>query len=155
MQRRNILRAVAPCVLAAGLFGACASEPRPVSEERPAAPATPAAAATPAATTAPQAVATPAAAPAAPAPANAARPPDPAQVRAALERTYKGALAADTAAAQPVVGDFNGDGSEDLVVAARPAPGRVDELNDDLANWIVYDPLTVRPPDPRLFDPHG
>jgi len=30
----------------------------------------------------------------------------------------------------------------------------VDELNDDLANWIVSDPQKVQRPDPRKFDPH-
>jgi hypothetical protein len=124
-----------------------------VSEGSPAASAaTPAAqAATP-----PDVAATPAAQPVAPTPApEAARQqPKPADVRAALERTYKGALAFDEGAPRAAVGDFNGDGSEDLIVGARPAAGRLGELNDELANWIVYDPLTVRPPDPREFDPH-
>jgi hypothetical protein len=75
-------------------------------------------------------------------------------VRAALERTYKGAVAFDERAQGVAVGDFNGDGSEDLMVEARPAPGRTGELNDELSNWLVSDPRTVRPPDPRDFDPH-
>ena len=159
MKTRNILRAVAPCVLAAGLC-ACAQEPRPVREEPPAAQATPAPPPPqqqpaqqeqPAPQATPEAQAAAAAATPPPAPA-ARRPPSAADVRAALERTYKGALVSEGAPA--AVGDFNGDDSEDLIVAARPAPGRVAELNDELANWIVYDPLTVIPPDPRLFDPH-
>jgi hypothetical protein len=148
MKTRNVPRTLGLCLLAAALC-ACAPEPRPVSEERPAAQTTPAAQESPAS-------AAPSASPGAQAPQAqaAAHPPAPAEVRAALERTYKGALAPDGAAAPAAVGDFNGDGSEDLMVEARPAPGRAAELNDELANWIVYDPLTVRPPDPRDFDPH-
>jgi hypothetical protein len=52
------------------------------------------------------------------------------------------------------VGDFNGDGSEDLVARVRASPQHVKELNDDLANWIVTDPQKVQRPDPRNFDPH-
>jgi hypothetical protein len=42
---------------------------------------------------------------------------------------------------QFTVGDFNGDASQDLAVAVSPAPGRLGELNDDLASWIVKDPF--------------
>ncbi|HJQ31738.1 MAG TPA: hypothetical protein VJ866_06160 [Pyrinomonadaceae bacterium] len=79
-------------------------------------------------------------------------PPGAQEVRAAVERIYKGAVSTEAGAS--AVGDFNGDGSEDLVVRARPAPNRLAELNDEVANWIVTDPRTVRPPDPREFDPH-
>jgi hypothetical protein len=84
-------------------------------------------------------------------------PPAPpaSEARAAVERVYKGAVTPDASGADwTVVGDFNGDGSEDLVARVRAAPGRVDELNDDLANWIVSDPRKVEKPDPRKFDPH-
>jgi len=36
-----------------------------------------------------------------------------------------------------LVGDFNGDGSEDVAVPVSPAAGRVEELNDGLANWRI------------------
>jgi hypothetical protein len=80
--------------------------------------------------------------------------PQASEVRAALERTYKGAVTFDERGGQTVVGDFNGDGSEDLLVEVRPAPNRLAELNDELANWIPADPRKVQPPDPRNFDPH-
>jgi hypothetical protein len=80
-------------------------------------------------------------------------PPQAAEVRAALERTYKGAVAFDERNLA-VVGDFNGDGSEDLAVVVRPSKDRLADLNDELSNWIVTDPRTVSPPDPRDFDPH-
>ncbi|HEX8719608.1 MAG TPA: hypothetical protein VF736_03110 [Pyrinomonadaceae bacterium] len=155
MKTRDLPRAlVVACALAAALLcGACAPAPRPVSEERPPAAAGPGPAPPqepPASSPAPPAQAATAASPA-PAPA---RPPAPAEVRAALARTYRGAVAFDEREPRAAVGDFDGDGSEDLIVAARPAEGRAAELNEELANWIVYDPLTVRPPDPRDFDPH-
>jgi hypothetical protein len=84
-------------------------------------------------------------------------PPAPSvpEARAAVERVYKGAVTPDASGADwTVVGDFNGDGSEDLVARVRAAPGRLNELNDDLANWIVSDPQKVEKPDPRKFDPH-
>jgi ABC-type transport system substrate-binding protein len=80
-------------------------------------------------------------------------PPQASEVRAALERAYKGAVSFDERG-QAVVGDFNGDGSEDLLVEVHPAPNRLSELNDELSNWIAADPRQVQPPDPRKFDPH-
>jgi hypothetical protein len=80
--------------------------------------------------------------------------PQPSEVRAALERTYKGAVVFDERGGQTVVGDFNGDGSEDLLVEVRPAANRLAELNDELANWIAVEPRKIQPPDPRNFDPH-
>jgi hypothetical protein len=152
MKRRRLLRTLFLLTLASALCG-CAAAPPPAGVGQPAARTTPAAQAAPAEA---------AASPAAPASSSPAAPdaqpasPTAADVRAALERTYRGAVAFDerAVASSAAVGDFNGDGSEDLMVEARPAPGRVAELNDELANWIVTEPLTVRPPDPRQFDPH-
>jgi hypothetical protein len=89
-----------------------------------------------------------------PSPTPAPSPPPASEVRAAIARVYKGAVTPEAAAGSFIVGDFNGDGSEDLVARVRAAPGRVGELNDDLANWIVSDPRKVLRPDPRKFDPH-
>jgi hypothetical protein len=139
---RPLTLIVSFCLLA---LCACAA-PEPLKDEqRAAAPQAPA-----------PAQATPAAAPAATAEATPAQPspPSPQEARAAVERVYKGAVVFDARADAAAVGDFNGDGSEDLVVRARPAPGRLEEVNDEVANWIVSDPRTVRPPDPREFDPH-
>jgi hypothetical protein len=48
------------------------------------------------------------------------------------------------------VGDFNGDGSEDLMVVARPAPSAdaLAAINDPLAPWIIRDAL--QPTAPRV-----
>jgi hypothetical protein len=81
-------------------------------------------------------------------------PPQTAEVRAALQRIYKDAVVFDERAPRVVVGDFNGDGSEDIAIAARPSASKLSDLNDELANWIVADPRKVQAPDPRNFDPH-
>jgi hypothetical protein len=141
MCRRTKGCALCLLALCASLCGACA--PGPAKEEQRA--------------TAPQqttaAVQPP---PAALPPTAAAAQPAPQEARALVERVYKGAVVFDDRAgsAAAAVGDFNGDGSEDIIVRARPAPARLAEVNDDVANWIVSDPRTVRPPDPREFDPH-
>ncbi|HVF44164.1 MAG TPA: hypothetical protein VM936_14165 [Pyrinomonadaceae bacterium] len=81
-------------------------------------------------------------------------PPRTEEARATVARVYKGAVTTDEREGWTVVGDFNGDGSEDLVARVRPARDRIDELNDDLANWLISDPQKVQRPDPRKFDPH-
>jgi len=155
MKTRTLTLPLCLLALAAALC-ACAAPERP--KEGPRADATQAPAAQ--ATQAPApASSTDAAANAQPQPTQAAAavkpPPGPQEVRAAVGRIYKGAVAPEErAVGAAAVGDFNGDGSEDLIVRARPAPHRLGELNDEVANWIITDPRTVRPPDPRDFDPH-
>ena len=89
----------------------------------------------PIAVTTPQPVAQKTAEPAAKLP-----PPTMAEVEAAFHRVFGEALTAERSAT-PVylVGDFNGDESEDLAVIARPAPGKLDDVNNELANWTVQD----------------
>jgi len=38
-----------------------------------------------------------------------------------------------------IVGDFNGDSFEDVAVIVRSAPGKLDDLNSELANWTIQD----------------
>jgi hypothetical protein len=136
---------------------ACAAPEPPKEEQRAAATATQATPAQPlpSAASPADAAAGAQAQPTPDAPRVVPPPPGAQEVRAAVERIYKGAVATEAGATgASAVGDFNGDGSEDLVVRARPAPNRLAELNDEVANWIVTDPRTVRPPDPRQFDPH-
>ncbi|HWS85485.1 MAG TPA: hypothetical protein VN282_00715 [Pyrinomonadaceae bacterium] len=72
-------------------------------------------------------------------------PPGVAEVRGAVERIFKGAVKIDSVPSF-AVGDFNGDDSQDLAVAVSPSPGRLGEMNDELAAWIIKDPFAP-PPD--------
>ena len=81
--------------------------------------------------------------------AEAANPlPTLAEVKDVIKRVYQDALIVDTARPPSfVVGDFNWDGSPDIAVAARPAEGKLNEINSEVANWIVEDPRKVQMPD--------
>jgi len=50
-------------------------------------------------------------------------------------------------------GDFNGDGSPDLAIVVKPAPGKLTEINSQVANWIIQDPRAAILPsgDHRVF----
>src|SRR5262249_1369558 len=64
-------------------------------------------------------------------------PPTQAEVEAAFHRVFGDDLVANPANRQSyIVGDFNGDGSEDLAVIARPAAGKLTDVNSELSNWI-------------------
>jgi hypothetical protein len=73
--------------------------------------------------------------------------PTQADVRSAIARIYKDAVIVD--ASRFVVGDFNGDGSEDVAVVVNPAMGTLAEINSEVANWILEDPQKVVLPDPN------
>ena len=77
-------------------------------------------------------------------------PPKPEEVRAVVTRVYKNAVAVEVNH-QPaaIVGDFNGDGSQDIAVIVRPAQDKLAEINSEVANWIIEDPRQVTLPDPR------
>jgi hypothetical protein len=40
-----------------------------------------------------------------------------------------------------ITGDFNGDFSQDLAVTIKSAPGKHHQINDELAGWILEDPI--------------
>jgi len=77
-------------------------------------------------------------------------PPKPEEVREVAARVYKDAVAIDMGH-QPgyIVGDFNGDGSEDIAVVVKPAKNKLEEINSEVANWTVEDPRQVLLPDPN------
>lgn len=78
------------------------------------------------------------------------RPPQPAEAQEAIRRVYSQSVIVESSRAQHfIAGDLNGDGSPDLAVVVRPAPGQLAELNHELANWIRCDPQKVKPPAPR------
>ncbi|HEX8844730.1 MAG TPA: hypothetical protein VF791_08815 [Pyrinomonadaceae bacterium] len=73
-----------------------------------------------------------------------------AEVQEAVTRVYLNAVVIDTSRGEPfIVGDFNGDGSEDIAVVVKPAKGALPKLNSEYANWIVEDPQKVVTLDPN------
>ena len=135
--------------------GAC-SNSEPGTREATAQPTPAAARPTPAGESSSAAAPAPAASPAAAEPAATPdlAPPRAEEIRAALARTYAGAVVFDERHVQAVVGDFNGDGSSDVAVVVRPDKAKLDDLNNEFANWTLEDPTKVARPDPRQFDPH-
>jgi len=76
-------------------------------------------------------------------------PPTVADVRDAVARIYGDTVQAQLPSSPSyVTGDFNGDDSQDLAVLVRPVPGKLGDLNDAVANWIVEDPELIFVPDP-------
>ncbi|HET9180822.1 MAG TPA: hypothetical protein VFP59_01710 [Candidatus Angelobacter sp.] len=77
-------------------------------------------------------------------------PPTLDDVRAKVDSIYHGALSVDLRR-NPVflLGDFNADSSQDVLVAVRPNPARLADLNSDVAAWIVEDPRQIWVPNPN------
>src|SRR5436190_9007297 len=66
------------------------------------------------------------------------------EVAEAIVRVFNKAATVDhDRAAVFFVGDFNGDGSQDLAVITRPNEAALPEINDHLANWTLEDPHEV------------
>jgi hypothetical protein len=67
-------------------------------------------------------------------------PPTAEEVASAMQRVFGDDLIVerDTRPAF-IAGDFNGDDSQDLAVIVRPAPGKLEEINGEFANWIIQD----------------
>src|SRR6266496_4937814 len=69
------------------------------------------------------------------------RTPELKEVQRAIERVFEKVAAPDgTLRPSLVVGDFNGDGSEDLAVAVKPGDDAFPQINNELANWMLEDP---------------
>jgi hypothetical protein len=69
-------------------------------------------------------------------------PPKLEQVQEAVNRIFKDAVVIDLSRKPSfLVGDFNGDGSQDLAVILKPAAGKLQELNQEFPNWIAREPL--------------
>lgn len=73
--------------------------------------------------------------------------PTSAEVRNAIARIYKNAVIVGTTGF--IVGDFNGDGFQDLAAVVRPAEGMLTEINSEVANWILEEPQKITLPDPN------
>lgn len=69
-------------------------------------------------------------------------PPRLEEVQAAIKRVFKDAVVIDASRTPGfLVGDFNGDLSQDLAVILNPAEGKLSELNQEFPNWIAREPL--------------
>lgn len=74
----------------------------------------------------------------------AARPTTLADARGVVGRVYRDAVVVEPGRGTPfVVGDFNGDDSEDIAVVVKPARGKLTKINSEYSSWIVGDPREV------------
>src|SRR5215510_8346045 len=72
------------------------------------------------------------------------------EVKQAIDRVFKGAVTIKTEQTPYFcVGDFNGDLSQDLAVVVKPTSGKLLEINDELAPWILVEPIHTAKPDPK------
>jgi hypothetical protein len=73
------------------------------------------------------------------------------QIKQALDRVFQGTVIADDKEnPRYIVGDFNGDSSEDLAIWVRPVPERLADINDEFANWTLVDPRKTPVRDPKI-----
>ena len=78
-------------------------------------------------------------------------PPNDNEIKQALDRVFRGVVMTDNHEKPPyILGDFNGDGSEDLAIWVKPVSERLAEINDELANWTLIDPHKTRVPDAKI-----
>ena len=68
--------------------------------------------------------------------------PKPLEVNDAIQRVFKDAVVIDSNLKPNfVAGDFNGDAVQDIAVVVRPAPGKLDDLNQEYSSWLIRDPF--------------
>lgn len=76
--------------------------------------------------------------------------PQPSEIDDKAARIFKGAVEIDPSHKTPaLVGDFNGDGSEDVAFVVRPTAHGLEEINSEVSNWTLSDPQKVALPDPH------
>lgn len=66
------------------------------------------------------------------------------EVEEALNRVFKGAAVLDQSV-QPAfyAGDFNGDAVQDIAIAVKPAPNKIETLNEEYPAWLLRDPFAA------------
>lgn len=76
--------------------------------------------------------------------------PKPAEVKDAVTRVFKNAVTIDTGR-NPyfLIGDFNGDLSQDIAVVIKPVAGKLSDLNQEYPPWMLKDPFQPNVP-PQL-----
>jgi hypothetical protein len=73
-------------------------------------------------------------------------PPDLIGAQEAAKRVFKDAALIDTSRKPHfIVGDFNGDLSQDIAVILKPALGRLPEMNEEYQPWIIRELLEPLP----------
>jgi hypothetical protein len=78
-------------------------------------------------------------------------PPTPGEARAAVARVYKDVVSLDSIRDPGfAVGDFNGDGSQDIAVVVKPIKEKIPDINQELAGWLLRDARTDRAPEPLM-----
>jgi hypothetical protein len=71
-------------------------------------------------------------------------PPNPTEIRDTVARVFEKAATPDLSPSPRfAIGDFNGDGSQDLAVAIKADEGSLGDINNELANWSLEDPRNV------------
>ena len=79
-----------------------------------------------------------------PAKALKSKPAQLSEVQAAVTRVYEGSVTVDPKGF--LVGDFDGDGSQDLVAVVNPVAAMLPKLNSELARWKLEDPRQITSP---------
>lgn len=76
--------------------------------------------------------------------ATVAPPASTVELQEVVARIYKNAVTIDASRKDAfIVGDFNGDNSQDIAVAVKPGKGMLSELNGEYTNWTLGDPRSV------------
>lgn len=77
-------------------------------------------------------------------------PPKLNEVEEAVKRVFRQAALIDSSRKTNfIVGDFNGDSSQDIAVVLKSAPGKVAEMNEEFPRWILKDPFVISRPGMR------
>lgn len=79
-------------------------------------------------------------------------PPEINSVQAAVKRVFKDSAQIDTSRTPAfIVGDFNGDNSQDVAVVLKPVPEKLGDLNVEFPRWLLREPVVSNEPRvPRL-----
>ena len=129
-------------LIAATLLSACTGtreRTETVVTTQPTAPQAPPAQTTPSAQPSASPSASPTSAPA----------PPPNEVKDKVAGIFQGAAQVDPSQqGKALVGDFNGDGSQDIAVVVKPDPARLEDFNAEVSLWILNDPHKAVAPDP-------
>ena len=78
-------------------------------------------------------------------PHQSAHLPTEAELRAVIRKNYEDVVTIDESRPAPfMIGDFNGDNSEDIAIVVKPR--KLSDLNSEYVNWILEDPHNIQQP---------